>query len=57
MPTPQAMATAVPDLALGVAFLLAWTRPELFHGHVVGKLTLVMLLEFHHSLFGILGTR
>lgn len=48
------LAAAIPDLALGAAFLLVWLAPSPFGPNVLANLTLIMLLEFiimHSSAF------
>ena len=49
-----AFGAALPDLALGAVFLIAWVAPQTFSTNVVPYLMMVMLLEFiivHSSAF------
>lgn len=55
--SPRAIGAAVPDLLLGLVFLVAWIDPDRLGGAPVGPLVLTMLIEFivvHSS--GFMGT-
>lgn len=50
----SSLGSALPDLALGVVYLVAWIAPGTFGTNVVPQLMLIMLLEFiivHSSVF------
>jgi hypothetical protein len=54
LPFPPHVAAAIPDLALGVTFLLVWIAPVPLAPSVIPHLMLVMVLEFiiiHSSFF------
>jgi len=55
--TPAAIASAVPDLALGLVYLVTWIAPAALSPGMFSTLTLIMLLEFIiiHSA-GFMGT-
>jgi len=54
VPLLPAVGAAIPDLALGIVYLVAWVAPQAFGVNIVPYLMLTMLLEFiiiHSSAF------